>query len=324
MFGAYIYFQNPKEEIKLNDVQLHNNQTTSIAINHVATIPEVKAPVRSAKILITGDVMLARSIGEKIKQGKNPFMYVKDLFAKYDYVVINLECVISNKGSAASGKLYTFEAPIESLDFIKESNIDAVSLANNHTMDYGPEALTDMVIRLKEKGIGYFGAGKNSAEAFTPLYVNLNGNEIAFLGFNNIETHYTAVKDNSPGNANFDIKKMKQSLDEAKSKSQIIIPYLHWGVEYSQNYNKFQKDNAYFLIDNNASIVVGNHPHVTQQSEVYKDKKIFYSLGNYVFDQMYGGAALGDMLEISINNGTIIDTRLIKIQIDKDGFPRPL
>ncbi len=147
---------------------------------------EIKSELNNYKILFVGDTMLARSIGEGIKNGENPFVYVQDEFDNHDLVVANLETVISEPGEGKRNtqKLYTFNAPVESLSVLKSSGVEVVSLANNHTMDYGSSGLINMIGLLEVEEIEYFGAGENQDKAFEPRFIQLNGIEIAFIGVN--------------------------------------------------------------------------------------------------------------------------------------------
>lgn len=294
---------------------------SNVSYNFEIKESPVEEEKKSFKILIVGDTMLARSIGDKIKAGDNPFKYVKDKFAEYDLVVANLECVISDKGVAARGKSYTFQAPVSSIQLIEENGIDVVSLANNHTMDFGAEALTDMLSRLSNSNIKHFGAGNNLEEAYTPLIINKNNLKIAFVGFNGVQNNYTNVKPTSPGSAYFDTVLMKKSIMQAQEEADIVIPYVHWGIDFVLPVSSSQKSFARVMLDSGADIVVGNHPHLIQASENVNGRMVYYSLGNFVFDLMYNDAAISDMLEINIEDKRIISTKVIKTKINKEGFP---
>lgn len=286
-----------------------------------ANIEVIPNPDKKAKILFAGDVMLARSIGEKIRLGENPLKYVQDKFGEYDLVAINLECVVSDKGSPQSGKLYTFEAPIESIKILKDAGVDVVSLANNHTMDFGEEAFLDMIKRLDDEGIKYVGGGSTREEAFAPIILDINGNKISILAFNDVETNFNAVRDNRAGGAYFDESRIIENLSFASKNSDIVIPYVHWGTEFNMKHNGTQEKWAKKFIDNGSNIVIGNHPHVVQPVLEYKNSKIYYSIGNFVFDQMYLEAADGYMVEIMIENKEIVDSNIIEIKINSEGFP---
>jgi len=190
-------------------------------------------------------------------------------------------------------------------------------------MDYGSAALIDTIKNVKDRGVLYFGAGNNIQEAFEPKYVAFNKTRIALLAFNDIENWVTDASDNTPGSANFDKDRIKQSLDQAKANSDIIIVFPHWGVEYALTNSDRQSEYARYFIDNGADIVIGAHPHVLQNSEEYGGKMIYYSLGNFVFDDMCSipNACNAGMVEVNIDNNKITSSNLIKVKISDNGFP---
>lgn len=279
----------------------------------------------SIKILFVGDIMLARSIGQSIKYGNDPFVNVKNKFKDYDIIVGNLETTIANLNTGYSAsKGYNFKAPIESAKNLADSGIDIVSLANNHSMDYGEDALLETIHLLNNNGVGSFGAGKTFTDAYKPFYVKYKNIKIAFIGLNNIERWVTDINDYHGGSAYFDETLVRKSLKDAQDNSDLQIVFPHWGEEYTTLVNADQKKWARFFIDNGADLVVGSHPHVVQTYETYKDKFIYYSLGNFVFDGMKGIylADKGSMLEVNIVNKEIAGHTEYFVELGWDGFPR--
>lgn len=274
------------------------------------------------KLLFLGDIMLARSIAAQIESGDNPFENLISTFRDYDYIVANLETTVSRVGFPVL-KAYTFNAPIKSVEILKNSGISIVSLANNHVGDYGKNALLDMFSILKDYGIVYFGAGENQDLAFEPKFIVDKRLTFALLGFNDIETWYTDATKNSPGTANFNKEQIEKSIKKAKEQSSIVIVMPHWGNEYELISNERQEEYGKFFIEAGADIVVGAHPHVVQNSHEYKGKMIYYSLGNFVFDGMEGifKATEGAMLEVIVTRDLKLKTRLINIKLNHKGFP---
>lgn len=279
----------------------------------------------SFKMLFVGDVMLSRTIGTSVLNGDNPFKNIKSKFSEYNLIVANLETVAAEEQYAIQNpnKLFTFNSPVAALDSLTQNGIGIVSLANNHTMDYGSSALLNTMNNLKARGILFAGAGNNTQEAFAPKYIFYKKTKIALLAFNDIENWVTDVSDNSPGSAYFDKDLIKQSLDEAKSNADIVIVFPHWGVEYSLTNSDRQADYGHFFIDNGADIVIGAHPHVLENSEEYNGKEIYYSLGNFVFDDMctIPNACNAGMVELNIEDNKLISSNLIKVKLADNGFP---
>jgi poly-gamma-glutamate synthesis protein (capsule biosynthesis protein) len=190
-------------------------------------------------------------------------------------------------------------------------------------MDYGAAGLLDQIKQLNTNEIQYFGAGKNSQAAFAPLILEMNGQKIALIGVNDIETWYTASGANSAGSAYLSETLIKSAIKLAKTKADIVIIEPHWGFEYYLNYVAAQKDWAHKFIDWGADIVVGGHPHVIEANETYKGKKIYFSLGNFLFDEMPQVPHAGDcqILSVEITDGKIAKQSLINVKLDSKGYP---
>ena len=176
-------------------------------------------------------------------------------------------------------------------------NLDVVSLGNNHAMDGGSEGLNQTIGLLNEAKIPYCGAGANWKEAVEPAVVTSpTGIKIAFvshLSFLNPSSLHkcTPATSKEPGimvltlrnkSGQEEFERMKQVVDRAKSKADLVVICPHWGIEKQPKPAPYQVSMAHLYIDAGADAVVGNHPHVLQPAEIYKGKPIFYSLGNLV------------------------------------------
>jgi len=325
-----IFFHNKRINTNnkiIFEVKTSNNSLSSSNVESITSYTQniVEIPKKDIKILVVGDVMLARTIGQLIKNGKDPFINVSNFFKEYDLVVANLETNISRAGigDPKPGKLYTFNAPIESIKSLKNSGISMVSLANNHTMDYGTNALIDEMQNLNNGSVKYFGAGKNISEAFSAKNIILADTTISFIGVNDIENWITKVGINSPGSAYFDINQISNSIQNAKKVSDVVIALPHWGIEYNLSFTDRQNLLGKELIDNGVDIVIGSHPHVMEPSITYKNKMVYYSMGNFVFDEMplITNADKGYMVEIVIRDKKIISSKKINIRLNSYGFP---
>jgi len=275
------------------------------------------------KLLFVGDIMLDRSIGERIKNGEDPFQNVQKTFDNYDAVIGNLETSVGEKGEKAVGKLYTFQSSPSSLSTLKKSGFKAVSLANNHTMDYGKFGLEQTLTSLDQSGVNYFGAGKNSEEAFSPFVFKIKDQPVAIIRINDIETNYGNSGENSYGSAYFNFPKIQDSLNKIDGKIPVIaMP--HWGTEYSLQSSSRQENLAKQLFNSSVDLIIGGHPHVVQNIDEVDGKTVYYSMGNFVFDGMGGmpNATKAQMIEVVIENNQIISTRPIDVELDKKGFPR--
>lgn len=192
------------------------------------------------------------------------FENVQDVIGHDDVTIANLENVFSDSKRGEANKTYAFRGLMDFATILPLSSIDAVNLSNNHTMDYGKRGFEDTIKALDAVDVGYFNHEN--------VYVfEKNGISIAFVSLT--RAHY-----GSKGKAFYAlIKKLKEDGADA-----VVVSY-HYGQEYSKKHNKGQAEMAYRAIDAGADLVVGHHPHVIQGLEVYKNKYIVYSLGNFVF-----------------------------------------
>ncbi len=251
-----------------------------------------QANVGSTKTEVTltamGDIMLSRNVAAKIKENGTdyPFQEIAP-YIKADIVFANLECPITAGPIVPTGSMIFHADPgVESA--LKKAGFTMLSLANNHTMNYGAKGLNDTFKLLQAVGIQYVGAGKDSDEASAPVYVEKNGIKFAFLGYNDADVvpdNYFATT-TTTGTNRMDVVKMQEAVKAAKKNADIVIVSLHSGTEYkTPNSHQIEFDHA--AIDAGAELVIGHHPHVLQRVEKYKGKYIMYSLGNFVFDQMF-------------------------------------
>ncbi len=261
---------------------------------------------------------------QSIHVGIDPYKYIRPTLLTCDLLIGNLETNVAPAGTGIKQpKSYNFQAPPEAIDWLNSVGMDAVSLANNHSMDYGPEALLTELNLLDAGGIQHFGAGATIAEAFTAKYLYYHGATIALIGVNNTETDVSAVRYSRAGSAYFNAELLQNAITTAKQKSDIVIVYPHWGDENTTVVNSHQQYWAKAFIDWGADLVVGSGPHYRQGEEVYKDKHIYYSLGNFALCGFYflPEGTVGRMLTVGVANGQLTDFRTQEIPISFLGLP---
>lgn len=281
---------------------------------------QYSSPQSPVNVVITGDVMLGRGVGSAVSSNPNIFGDLKPIFSLSDLVIINLESPFTNSNRNFK-KTVPLKANPAYAHILKDNNIDAVALANNHIMDYGSQGLNDTLATLDKYNITHIGAGGNLQEALEPAYFNINGQRIAIINFMDLNTFQGFGKselppatNNSPGFAPAEWKIVKNSIDTANSHADVVIVFFHYGNEYSLAPNKYQTALSKKCIDEGADIVVGSHPHVPQGIESYKGKLIFYSLGNCVFDQSNPITKDSMVVQLQILNGNA-DVTVIPIHI---------
>lgn len=260
-------------------------------------------PITPITLIATGDVMLGRAVNSQIHQRKDftyPFQKTADFLKGADLTIVNLEapfvenCPITNMGMV-------FCADTRSIEGLKLAGVDIVSLANNHTLNYGQKGLTQTINLLKENKIQPIG---NSMSYIT----RKKGTTLGFLGFDLIDP--------------YDQVKILQSIKELKTQVDIVIVSLHWGVEYAQKPTKSQIDLAHLIIDAGADLIIGTHPHVIQPTEEYKGKLIVYSLGNFIFDQPWSEETKKGLVgKFTFQNKKLINSEFKKVYISNSFQP---
>ena len=252
---------------------------------HAAAPVAASAPgAGTVSMVVVGDIMLEDGPSQAMRRGQDPFAGFAALFKGADIRIGNLECVVATVGSPEDDKPNVFRVPPSTLKYVKR-HLDAVGLANNHSGDYGPEAFAQMLGLLKKAGLGVYGGGMNLSEAHTPWIVERKGVRIAILGYNEFQPRSFEADTDRPGVAWSEDAQVVRDIQAARSrwKADVVIPIMHWGWEDSVS-NARQRQLARTMIDAGADAVIGGHPHQVQDTERYKGKPVFYSLGNFVFD----------------------------------------
>jgi poly-gamma-glutamate capsule biosynthesis protein CapA/YwtB (metallophosphatase superfamily) len=236
-----------------------------------------------------GDVMMDSVIADYIREyGVDyPWTDVAPLFHEADITVANLETSVSTRGETKKPEGYGFRSHPDTLQGLINNGIDLVSLANNHSLDFGPIALADTTEALTRYGIAYTGAGANLAEAEKLAIIEKNNLRIGFLAYTSIipDTRWHATE-NSPGIAPLRpefYERILQTIEKANQNCDILVIMLHWGKEHSNQVENWQRELARQMIDSGADVIVGHHPHVLRAIEFYQNKPILYSTGNFVF-----------------------------------------
>ena len=224
------------------------------------------------------------------------FSGVADILKRADLALINLECPFTDRGTKIL-KNFNFRARPELVEILKAGSVNLVTLANNHTMDYGPVGMEDTVRTLKEADIAHFGAGTTLSQARRPAIVERRGLTIGFLGYyfqhaaEMLEPRELFATNTSAGVAGCYVdlrcirRQVTEDVTELLPRVDAVIPYFHWGKEGSMTVQEYQVGLAHLCIDLGCKAVLGAHPHRFQGVEVYRGAPIFYSLGNFV----YGG-----------------------------------
>jgi poly-gamma-glutamate capsule biosynthesis protein CapA/YwtB (metallophosphatase superfamily) len=241
---------------------------------------------QTINLVFAGDIVLDGGPGKEIEQGHDPFASFAPLLQAADIRVANLECVVATIGEPQD-KIFTFRANPHTLDVMNQ-HFDAVSVANNHSGDFGRTAFAEMLDLLDQHHVLRFGGGHNLTEAHTPLIVVRKGIRIALLGYNEFLPRSFEADADAPGTAWSEDEQVAADIHRARSlyKADLVIPIMHWGWENEMKANSRQRQLAHLMIASGADAVIGGHPHVTQDIEIYRGKPIVYSVGNFMIDAL--------------------------------------
>jgi len=238
--------------------------------------------------LFVGDVMLSRGVAYQIEKNNNlyyPFEQIKDFLSKNDFVFANLESPIIDGRKIKSGEMI-FRTDEKLAPILKEMGFSVFSLANNHILNLGEKGLLNTFKILNENKIIFVGAGENFETAHQFKIIEKNGIKFAFLAY--AEKYFAPeAKENEPGVALMNLEQLKNDVEKARQKADFVIVSMHAGEEYKDYPSSSQINFAHYAIDAGADLVIGHHPHVIESIEKYKNGYIFYSLGNFIFDQMW-------------------------------------
>ncbi len=320
--GVVGFFLSSKEDSRENQVA-HSTKPEQIQTKEPATkqpigsdsmvspskTPEATVtpiPKKDTVITFTGDVLLTDYMINNYKKAGIRGLLDENLYELLyhaDINMINEEFPFSKRGAPMKDKEYTFRTSPEYVSVLNDMGVDIVTLANNHVLDYGTDALLDTFTTLDDAGIKYVGAGKNIDQAKRIQYFDVKGHRIAFIGATRVipvvEWNATSTR---PGMlSTYDPTATCELIKEAKSQADYVVVYVHWGVEHKDRPVSYQQNMGKQYIDSGADIVVGTHTHCLQGVEFYKDKPIVYSLGNFIFSRK------------------TTETAMIKLVIDSDG-----
>lgn len=245
---------------------------------------------KEADLLVAGDLLLSGAILRQYERSNREITgLVQDklleVMQQADIFMVNHEFPFSERGEAMENKEYTFRAAPDNVGILKEMGIDIVSLANNHALDYGIDALLDTFDTLDEAGIPYVGAGNNLERAKQLEIIEVNGIKFGFLAASRVipVTNWNATDSRAGMLTTYDPTALTEEIRKADPECDVLVVYVHWGLEYRELPEEYQTIMAKQYIDAGADVVIGSHPHVVQGFSYYKGRLIAYSLGNFVF-----------------------------------------
>ena len=303
------------------------------------------------RVGMVGDIVPGRNIHltmERYGDFQYPFRRVADRLAGFDLTIANLEGNVSDtlpNPVDRDPNTIDFLTGSAFLDGFRLAGIDAVTLGNNHSCwnspqtDWGTQGLEDTMAALTAAELPYFGAGYDITEARSAFTTDIGGVSIAVLGHDAVTANLDigqskqlgvvaqiwGADDSSPGTNPFGLDQFLADVEAAVADHDIVIPYLHGGAEFQWVVPDWLQEAARGAIDAGATLVVTNHPHVIQGMEVYAGRPIVYSLGNFIFDQMFSvDTRQGFILDLTFDGPVLVGLRLGGVEIMDFCQPRPM
>jgi len=275
-------------------------------------------PSYKLSIAAVGDIMLDGSAREIMQREgyDHAFAATREWLTKADIAIGNLEGPLTARGQSITEKQYLFRSPPDKVaTALADAGFDVVSLANNHTLDYGAEGLDDTILALKEKKIGYSGAGDNIGEARKAAYIERNGLKVAFLAYSLTFPEEFWATSQRAGTAFGNSEHIEEDVRAARKLADIVVVSFHWGRESTTELRPYQVALGHTAINAGASLVIGHHPHILQAVEKYKDGVILYSMGNFAFGSYSRKAQVSALAQIEFDNRKLVSVRLRPINV---------
>ncbi len=247
---------------------------------------------------------------------------VDGLFLEDDLTVINLECVPSDLGTPLN-KEFVFRCPPEALPSVKANGVDVANMGNNHSGDFGKEALVDGRDNLIAAGIGAVGAGRDVEEAGAPALFEVNGWRIAVVGFGGVAPNdgWYATADSPGMRSGDDTASMVEAVQTADQQADLVVVTVHWGMELDTTPRQDDIERAHAMIDAGADIIFGHHPHRMQPLEMIDGASVFWSLGNFVWPHNSVASATTAVARAVVSPEGVIEACLIPAYIETHGHP---
>jgi len=267
-----------------------------------------------------GDIMLGRYVGKKIDDNSPdyPFAKIQSQINQNDITFGNLESPFNDREESGLESMI-FNAKPEAIKGLVNAGFDVLNFANNHCGDQGKDGVNFTLKLLADNSIKVFGAGSNWQSAHQPQVIESKGWKIAFLGYSDsgITPKEYSAKENSSGCNLMNSEQLQKDIEQAKTQADFIIVSMHAGNEYQPKPTPTQINFAHQAIDDGADVVVGHHPHVAQPVEIYQNKFIFYSLGNFVFDQSWSKETKqGLVLDFKLLFNQVSFAKLVPVHIE--------
>jgi poly-gamma-glutamate synthesis protein (capsule biosynthesis protein) len=290
-----------------------------------------RGPLGSGKQVVLafgGDIHFEGVLAAKLAASPSSVLApIAPTLGQADLAVANLETAITEGGIAAA-KAYTFRAPPSAFEALRGGEIDVVSMANNHGLDFGPEGLRDSLAAAKRYRFPVVGIGRNARQAYAPYRITINGQRIAVIGATQVlDDHLIGAWTAGPGKPGLasakDVPRLVQAVREARRGADTVVVFLHWGVELMECPTSDQRSLARELVRAGADVVVGGHAHRLQGAGRLGRALVGYGLGNFVWYGTTEASTRSGVLFVTVTGRRVDSYRWEPARI-VDGVPRPM
>lgn len=254
------------------------------------SLPE-QTPPRTITIAVAGDVHFEGVLRERLGDPSSALAPATNTLAAADVAIVNLETSIGEGGAPEPGKRYTFQAPPTAFQALAAAGIDVATMANNHALDYGREPLPGTFVAIERAQLDVVGIGPDADAAFAPAVTDIDGTRVATIGATTAGTDPTAdptahwaATDHRAGTADaIDPVRLLRAVRRADRSADVVVTYLHWGIQGQGCPSRAQQDLAADLVEAGADIVVGSHTHRLQGAGSLGEGYVAYGLGNFAW-----------------------------------------
>ncbi len=286
------------------------------------------APTAPVTLAFGGDVHFEGSLGRRaVADPAGLLAPIASVLSRADVAMVNLETAVTERGTPAS-KQYVFRAPVAGLRALRAAGVDLVTMANNHGVDYGPVGLDDSLAASAASGLPAVGIGRDAVAAYKPWTTTVRGVRISVMGVtqvldDNVLTEWTATDSHAGLASAKEVERTVAAVRAARAATDILVVYVHWGVEGATCPTPLQKTLARQLVDAGADVVVGSHSHRVEGAGRLGEGFVDYGLGNFVFYNETGEAGVSGVLELTMVGRHVDHARWVPASI-RAGIPRPL
>jgi len=287
--------------------------------------PTRAAPPRDLRLVFAGDVHFTGRTRPLLDEPQTAFGSIARVLRDGDLTVVNLETAVTDRGTPEP-KTYHFRTPASAYDALSAAGVDAVSIANNHALDYGRVGLLDTLDSARAARFPVFGAGRDATEAYAPWLTTAAGTRVAVIGLSQVHNLSEQCKatPTRPGIAMaFDRAQVVGAVAAARRQADLVIVFMHWGVEGSPCPSGEMKSLARALAAAGADIVVGTHAHTLLAGGWLGRTYVHYGLGNFLWYSTSHTTDSG-VLRLTVRGRQVVRNEFVPAAVSRNGQPVPV